>query len=156
MVKNGIFLAILVLLSGARAQSVILNVNLKNGTTASFSVAEIKKITFSGMTNIDPKDLKRIEGVIKTLKLFQNHPNPFNPTTCIEYDLAKSGGVEVKIYNVTGQLIRTFSQTCQAPGVYKVTWDGKNERGRPVSSGLYIYEVKFDDSVYQKKMMLLK
>jgi hypothetical protein len=88
--------------------------------------------------------------------LRQNFPNPFNPETTIKYDLADAGRVELRIYNMVGQVIRTLVNERQNPGRYSIRWDGKDDRGLSVSSGIYFYRLtseKFNDV---KKLMLLK
>ena len=86
----------------------------------------------------------------------QNLPNPFNPSTTIKYDLAEPAFVELKIYSVTGQVVRTLVAEQQAAGRYQVVWDGKDDQGRLVASGVYTYRLKagaFEDA---RKLMLMK
>jgi len=78
-------------------------------------------------------------------QLLGNYPNPFNPTTTIKYSLPKESSVELKIYDMMGSEIRTFNLTAQPSGYDEITWDGKNENGNPVSSGIYIYRIKFNE-----------
>ncbi len=89
--------------------------------------------------------------------LHQNFPNPFNPQTNIPYDLAESGDVVLRIYNLLGQEVRTLVSERQPAGRYKVQWAGMDDRGVSVSSGIYFYQVsvagKFQDA---KRLMLLK
>jgi hypothetical protein len=89
--------------------------------------------------------------------LSQNRPNPFNPTTTIEYTVKEQGKVNLRIYNVAGQLIRTLVDDVKSPGVlYSATWDGKNGQGQTVASGVYFYKLVAGDFVQTKKMILLK
>ena len=89
--------------------------------------------------------------------LLQNFPNPFNPETTIGYELAESADVTLQIYNVVGQVVRTLmAAEPQSVGRYQVRWDGIDDRGTPVSSGIYFYQIsagKFQDV---RKLMLLK
>ena len=89
--------------------------------------------------------------------LLQNFPNPFNPETTIGYELSESADVTLQIYNVVGQVIRTLiASEPQSVGRYQVRWDGMDDRGVPVSSGIYFYQIsagKFQDV---RKLMLLK
>lgn len=88
--------------------------------------------------------------------LLQNFPNPFNPETTIGYNLAESADVTLHIYNVVGQVVRTLVAEPQSAGRYQVRWNGMDDRGVPVSSGIYFYQVsagKFQDV---RKLMLLK
>jgi len=88
--------------------------------------------------------------------LLQNFPNPFNPETTIKYNLAESADVHLQIYNVVGQVVRTLVVERQSAGRYQVRWNGTDDRGMAVSSGIYFYHVsagKFQDV---RKLMLLK
>ncbi len=88
--------------------------------------------------------------------LRQNYPNPFNPTTTISYSLESRGFVEISIYNVRGQRVRTLVSYEHDAGSHKVVWDGKNESGKGVSSGMYFYKMTSGDHVSARKMLLLK
>lgn len=88
--------------------------------------------------------------------LLQNFPNPFNPETTIGYELAESADVTLQVYNVVGQVVRTLVAEPQTAGRYQIRWNGMDDRGTPVSSGIYFYQVsagKFQDV---RKLMLLK
>jgi hypothetical protein len=89
-------------------------------------------------------------------KLFQNYPNPFNPTTTIEYNIPNRGNVEIRIFNSVGELIKTLLTTEKDAGNYFVVWDGKNNSGNLVSSGVYFYQIKSGSLLQTKKMLLLK
>ena len=132
----------------------VLKVNLKNGTTDRIGVADISKIYF----DLNPLKVDEIKtpNITDSFKLLQNYPNPFNPSTIIQYDLPKTGKVEISIYNIGGKLIRSLVNQSQAAGLQKTEWDGKNESGQKVASGHYVYMVKFEQSVLSKKMILLK
>ncbi len=88
--------------------------------------------------------------------LQQNYPNPFNPNTTIGYSLAQPGLVRLEIYNALGQRVRTLVNTRQSAGYYQVRWDGRNEKGQLVNSGLYLYRLQAGNKVLTRKMMLLK
>ena len=89
--------------------------------------------------------------------LHQNYPNPFNPQTSIPYDLAESGDVVLRVYNLLGQEVRTLVRDRQPAGRYNVPWSGTDDRGVSVSSGIYFYQVsvagKFQGA---RRLMLLK
>ncbi len=90
-------------------------------------------------------------------ELTQNYPNPFNPTTTISYSLANRAHVQLKVYNVSGQLVRTLVDQVQTPAqVAPITWDGTNNAGTQVSSGVYFYRLVAGDFVRTRKMVLLK
>ncbi len=88
--------------------------------------------------------------------LYQNYPNPFNPSTTIKYDLKENANVVLKVYNVLGQEVRTLVNTNQTAGFKKVVWDGRDNNGVPVASGVYIYRIQANDFVRNMKMVLLK
>jgi hypothetical protein len=90
-------------------------------------------------------------------KLSQNYPNPFNPSTTIEFTVRDRTRVSLKVYNVAGQLVRTLVDGERAPGsVHQVAWDGRNDAGQTVSSGVYFYKLVTNDLTQTKKMVLLK
>lgn len=88
--------------------------------------------------------------------LEQNYPNPFNPGTFIQYKLPRDEKVVLKIYNLLGQKIRTLVDREQKAGVHKIRWDGKDDLGREVASGIYFYKIKAGSFTKTRKMLLLK
>jgi hypothetical protein len=88
--------------------------------------------------------------------LLQNYPNPFNPATNIEFVLSKSGQVKIEIFNILGQRIRTLVDEHLKPGHKVVDWDGRDDSGEEVSSGIYFYRLQTEDFTDAKKMLLLK
>jgi len=88
--------------------------------------------------------------------LDQNYPNPFNPTTVISFDVPKPSAVRIVVYDILGKEVRTLVNNTMSPGTYHVTWDGLNDEGRQVSSGIYFYRMEAGSFVSMKKMLLLK
>jgi hypothetical protein len=88
--------------------------------------------------------------------LDQNFPNPFNPTTTIKYALKENADVVLKIYNVLGQLVKTLVNEKQTAGFKTANWDGTNQYGVKVASGIYIYRIEANDFVEAKKLVLMK
>jgi hypothetical protein len=89
--------------------------------------------------------------------LFQNVPNPFNPITLIQYELDRSVPVHLAIYDIQGRLVRVIvSGAKQGPGRFVARWDGRDEQGRQVSSGVYFYRLVAGDRTATRKMVLLK
>ncbi|MBC8402295.1 MAG: T9SS type A sorting domain-containing protein [Candidatus Marinimicrobia bacterium] len=89
--------------------------------------------------------------------LEQNYPNPFNPTTSITYQLHASAAVKLTIFNILGQNVRTLvNEAIQSTGEYMVQWNGLNDAGIPVVSGLYIYQLESENNLQTKKMLLIK
>jgi hypothetical protein len=91
-------------------------------------------------------------------QLHQNYPNPFNPETSIRYLVGGEGALQVdlRIYNVAGQLVKTLVDQVESPGEYEVIWNGRNENGEEVASGVYFYKLKVSDYIETKKMVLLR
>ena len=90
--------------------------------------------------------------------LYQNYPNPFNPTTTIKYSVGGQNAANVKliIYNILGQKVKTLVNDTKIPGQYSAIWNGRNDNGVEVSSGVYLYLLKVKDFVETKKMIFLK
>jgi hypothetical protein len=88
--------------------------------------------------------------------LSENYPNPFNPTTTIEYQIPKKTTVNIKIYNLMGQEVLTLVNEEKNTGLYSVNWDGKDNYGRMVPSGVYMYQMQAGTFFDVKKMILLK
>ncbi len=91
-----------------------------------------------------------------TFQLFQNYPNPFNPETIIPYQLANHLHVRLVIYNLQGQRVRILVKGFRSVGTHNAIWDGKDELGRKVSSGVYFYRLEGAGVVLSRKMLLLQ
>ena len=85
-----------------------------------------------------------------------NYPNPFNPETQIPYTLSETGPVELAIYNIMGQRVRILVQSVQAAGRYQVVWDGRNDNGVRVASGIYLSRLSSVQGVQVRRLLLLK
>jgi parallel beta-helix repeat protein len=97
------------------------------------------------------------EKIITHFSLKQNYPNPFNPETTIRFDLPRQSDVQLKIYNIQGKLVRSLSnKKIWSVGSHTVFWDGKNDSGKAVSSGIYFYKLKTKGYNKTRKMLLLK
>ncbi len=88
--------------------------------------------------------------------LFQNYPNPFNPSTTIEYSLEGTGAARIVIFGVDGRRIRTLEGGVKPAGIYRAVWDGKNDRGQSVATGIYFYRLEAGRFAAVKKMLLLR
>jgi flagellar hook assembly protein FlgD len=135
------------------SQTYYLNVWSK-GKLTSIPVSEIKKLTFLNSTGAE--NISNEKDIIKTFELFQNYPNPFNPSTKIEYQISGAGQVQVHIFNINGELVKTLANTYQSAGKYSMTWNGMDNNHRLVASGIYIYRVVCGNSILSKKMLLIK
>jgi ligand-binding sensor domain-containing protein len=90
------------------------------------------------------------------IPLMTNFPNPFNPSTTITYTLDKPGNIDLKIYSVTGQKVRALKSGALATGIHSIVWDGRNEEGIAVSSGIYIALLQTGNAISSRKMMLIR
>jgi len=88
--------------------------------------------------------------------LHQNYPNPFNPVTTIQYDLPENSQVQVAIYDMLGRKVRTLVSGFENAGFKAVQWQGRNDFGRSVGAGVYIYQIQAGDFLQTRKMILLK
>jgi len=93
--------------------------------------------------------------------LLQNYPNPFNPETWIPYQLKEDNNVVIRVYSSSGSLVRTMNLGYKPAGFYdgkerSAHWDGKNELGEKVSSGIYFYNIEAGDFTSTRKMILMK
>ena len=95
-------------------------------------------------------------GIPNEFALKQNYPNPFNPVTRILYDIPEASNVTITIYNLLGNQVKTLVSGYQEPGFKTILWNATNERGAPVSAGMYLYSIKAGDFHQTKKMLLLK
>lgn len=96
------------------------------------------------------------EVIPESFDLKQNYPNPFNPTTSIEYSVPEQSDISIKIYDISGSLVATLVNENKEPGIYTSVWDGRNQRGIRVASGIYIYRMVGQNFVQNKRMILLK
>lgn len=101
------------------------------------------------------------EQVPTAFRLYENYPNPFNPSTRIDYEVPSRAHVRLAVYDILGQLVRTLVNSDQSNGRFSAVWDGTNERGTQLASGMYIYRLEAADgsgrsTVLSRKMLFLK
>ena len=89
-------------------------------------------------------------------KIEQNYPNPFNSATTISYDLSKNTHIELTIFNILGQKIKALVNCRQPAGKYQVQWNGRDNKGKDVASGIYLYRLKAGEFIQIRKMILMK
>ena len=135
---------------GATALEIRLHVYSRFVGTVYFDDLTVQKVgttTSAGLTK---------DGVPRVFELSNNYPNPFNPSTRIEFSVPREGTISLVIYNMLGQRLRVLAQGSYVPGHYTVTWDGRDEVGRTVGSGVYFYRLETGSTALVKKMLLLK
>ncbi len=91
-----------------------------------------------------------------SFNLFQNVPNPFNPSTAINFYLSTSGDVELAVYDITGRRVRTLIQGFQRAGKHLVAWDGRDDRGFAAASGIYLCRLTADRKATSRRMVLMR
>jgi hypothetical protein len=94
--------------------------------------------------------------IVVTTLLNNNYPNPFNPVTNISYSIVETGNVTLEVYNVGGQLVKTLVKEVRETGNYTTTWNGTDDTGKSVASGIYFYKMKANNYTATKKMILMK
>lgn len=117
---------------------------------------------FGGRIDMGAYENQNVVGVNENLfplvtKLNQNHPNPFNPSTTIEFSIQNDSNIDVSIFNIKGQKIKTLAQNEFTKGSHSIIWNGDNESGKPVSSGIYYYQLIVNGKTEaMRKCLLLK
>ena len=119
-------------------------------------VIYIKELILSFRGSDNSSLSSKVELTPESFTLYQNYPNPFNPSTTIKYNLNDNSYVNVSIYNVAGELVKTLFNGQQGKGKNSLIWNAKNNKNESVAGGLYIYSVTTENNIYSKKMMLLK
>ena len=163
-------IADLVLVAGALGNSATAP-SLHPQALEMLTATEVKQ-WLSAAQQLDLTDIRAQRGILfleqllvaltpKETALLANYPNPFNPETWIPYQLAKDADVTLHIYAVNGTLVRMLTLGHQAVGMYQsrsraVYWDGKNEFGEPVASGVYFYTLTAGDFTATRKMLIRK
>ena len=92
----------------------------------------------------------------ETFALHQSYPNPFNPETTISYDISNVGNVEIVVYDMMGREIKTLVSGYHSPSTYQVIWNGTDNRGKIVPSGVYFYQMNSSEFSQVNKVMFLK
>ncbi len=128
--------------------------NLQGGKVNPFvmDTSLIGRAYFGVTVDISPG---RNPGIPQSTILFQNYPNPFNPSTNIGFRISDFGFVSLAVYNLLGEQITTLVNENLTPGNYEVQWNGTNDAGQPVASGLYFYQLRVGNSVVQTRKMIL-
>jgi len=133
--------------------------NLYKSTPSSVDNIVLDQDTTSGIDFVldpEPSGIEQGSALPKEFALSPNFPNPFNPSTTIRYQLPRQASVRLIIYNARGQIVRTLVSKEQSANYYSVTWNGRNDKGMKVSSGIYIYYFKAGNFETVRKMILVK
>lgn len=111
---------------------------------------------YKGTTSLPDMVYPNLKNTPKEYSLYQNFPNPFNPSTHIDFQLKKQSNVEIRIFNTIGQLVRVLINATRPAGDYSLVWDGTDDAGNLLPSGPYFYHIRAGDFAEAKKMVLLK
>ncbi len=126
------------------------------GKDSEFFFLDDKKDNEDEKDKINEPIKKLTSDIPAEFSLSQNYPNPFNALTSFSLSLPEETQVKLVIYNVMGQKVKTIVDDCLAAGIHTITWDGTNESGQNVSSGIYFYRIVNQENVVTKKMTLMK
>ena len=96
------------------------------------------------------------EGIPTVFALHENYPNPFNPTTTLRFDLPEVSDITLTIYNMLGQRVKTFNMNDTPAGFHSIKWNAINDYGDPVGAGVYLYQLRANQYLETRKMVLLK
>jgi hypothetical protein len=142
---------------GAKSQASPINFNLYDSVTDQFVPCSrlIKENTDFYYVKLGNNEQNGITSEIVGLRI-SNYPNPFNPSTTINYNIPKDGDVKLNIYNLKGQLVKTLVSESKKSGSYKITWNGDDQAGNRVSSGLYFTRIESNGKTLTNKMLMLK
>ncbi len=133
------------------------NLDIKERTGDSLTICESKlSILCQVDTPLDAEDEFAQSPLPSECTLYPNFPNPFNPNTTIAFGLPKSTFVQLDIFNSVGQHIKTLVSSMRPAGIYSEDWNGCDDRGNRVGSGIYFYRLKVEGTVETRKMILLK
>ena len=108
-------------------------------------------VSESDVSVVEPTDM-----LPSRLSLIQNYPTPFNPETRISFKLAEKSHVSITIYDMLGRNIKTLINQTQDAGYRSVIWDATNDYGKPVSAGIYLYQIQAGEYISTKKIVMLK
>jgi hypothetical protein len=146
---------LLLISSGALAQSYDMTIHLASGETVTIPHDDIQRIVFAlAQTGVgDPTDPQQTPCVFQ---LLQNHPNPFNPSTIIEYAIPARQEVAIRVFDLKGALVRELLHGVQDAGRHQMAWDGRNDNCAPVSSGVYLCAVSCGGRILSQSLTLVK
>ena len=131
------------------------------GSIYDIGQVEIDNINVAGFSGglinyISRSAISEVKLIPSDFSLQQNFPNPFNPSTEIRFDLPEEGQVELSVFNMQGQKVRTLESGKMAPGYHAIIWNGTNDKGSRVSTGMYFYSIQTNKFQAVRKMLFIK
>ena len=146
-----------------QGEDVVLSWNVPAGDAGAWElVLEDRVVSLEGAGQVDLRTamtdlrLRHLGSTPATYALYANYPNPFNPETTIRYELADTGPVSLRVFDITGQMVRELVSAEQPVGHYQIQWDGRNTAGATAGSGVYFYELHAGSYHSVQKMLLMK
>jgi hypothetical protein len=136
--------------STARGIQLTSDLPLSFGEVAS-QAGEVRSVRTQAKSVLETQDRPLV-----ATHLGRNRPNPFNPQTEIEYSLGRDGLAELSIFDVSGRLVRTLFRSVQPSGEYRITWNGRDNLGRAVASGVYVYRLKTADYEESRRLVIIR
>jgi len=118
-----------------------------------FALNYLDSVMWCNESEIEQPDLT---SVLVDYQLFQNYPNPFNPVTTIHYRLASKTDINISVYDMLGNHVKTLKNNTQTAGEYRIVWDGSSENGNQVSAGIYFYQLQTGNFTQTRRMIYLK
>jgi hypothetical protein len=136
-------------------QATALLISAKDSSETGAALTDISRIAFGDQTTHAGSAEFVTQYLNRTFVLRQNYPNPFNPATTIEYEIPIPGWVDIRIYNLNGQLVKTLKSGYSQSGVHTVIWSGEDDNQHRVSGGVYFFEMRYNNFVQTKKLLYM-
>ena len=131
-------------------------INRVGGSTAADALTT-ERYLFNPNCNSHQRGESRTSGQPRSSELYQNYPNPFNSETVLRFDLARrEQRVDLRVYSIDGQRVTTLVSGPRAAGSYVVRWNGRDDEGKALASGIYMYRLEAENLVEVRKLLLLR
>ncbi len=117
---------------------------------------DAKNVPVWSFTTVEPTNVEATHELPALTELYINYPNPFNPETTISFSLAEAGDVTIEIFNIKGQRIVKLVDEYKEAGNHRITWNSRDQKNRPVASGVYLYRMRTGDYTESSRMILMK
>ena len=127
-----------------------------DGTNYYDDISYYGNLNIRSMINYGGLNTDNSSIVLKNYKLYSAFPNPFNPSTKIQYSLPIRGKVDLRVFDLQGRLVNKLVSSIQDPGLKTVEWNGKDDLGNSISSGVYFYKIVSNNYVDSKKVIYIK
>ncbi|HVP07515.1 MAG TPA: T9SS type A sorting domain-containing protein [Candidatus Acidoferrum sp.] len=138
------------------SQSVLVKIGVGQGADRLSSISDLRDILNSPDSLPTDSPIDSLILLPSSFMLEQNYPNPFNPQTTIQYTVRSRIGVSIDIYDMLGRHVRKLVDAVKGSGTYRANWNGCDDTGRPVPTGVYVYRLRAGEAEQSKKMLLLK